>query len=74
MTFKEAMVGAIPVMAKREIRERYEIAVVDQRRGTKKLGKMVGCAFMVCDMPFAGFDDVQIWDWAHTDRTMLVIL
>lgn len=61
-------------MTKREICESFEIAVIDQRKGFHKIGNMDGDAFMWMGMPFTGFDELDVFDWTYTDRTMLIIL
>jgi hypothetical protein len=74
MTFKEAVTGDIPVMTDRKIRESFEVVAVNQRKGIWKIGKMDGAAFMWMGMPWTGFDDLPVYDWTHTDKTMLIIL
>ena len=74
MKFKEAITGMIPCMTDVNIRERYEIAVVDGRTGTHKLGKMQGDKFIWMGLPFSEFDEKTVYSWTHSERTMLIIL
>ena len=74
MTFKEAITGAIPCMTDRYIREEFEIAVVDQRRSIYKIGKMDGDNFVWMGLPYTALNALPVYDWSHTDRTLLIIL
>lgn len=74
MTFKEAVTGMIPCMAEVNVREQLEIAVVDQRKGIYKIGKMHGDYFIWMGLPYDKLDDKKVFDWTHTAKTMLIVL
>ena len=74
MTFREAVTGGIAALARREVREGYEIVVFNQRTGEKEIGKMYGDAFMVNGAECTRFDEMEPHDWAFTQRTVFIVL
>ncbi|TMV49337.1 hypothetical protein FE783_12540 [Paenibacillus mesophilus] len=75
MTFKEAITGTIPTCHYPEIRKKFEVAVVDMDAGENKLGRLNEHGeFIWSGLPCTKYDNKIVWDWTHTERTMLIIL